>query len=123
MTSAPSARGAFRSKVTNKFRSFDITVRKASQKLRVAISKYVRRLWFGARDEEQKVVVRRSFTGALFQCSIHLLAVSATATIAYFNIAGFFIGEILQGLTSNVVQAVDVLCLQVTAKILVIDSN
>lgn len=49
---------------------------------------------------------------------VHLSAVSATTTIAYFNLAGYFIGSELQGLTGGLYQALDTLCLQVTAKLL-----
>ena len=55
----------------------------------------------------------------MVRCSVHLLAVSATTSIAYFNLAGFFIGSEFQGLTGGVYQALDTLCLQVTAKLLV----
>ena len=102
---------------------FDINIRKASQKQPFATSKFLKHLWFGNEDEKQKVVIRRSLLGALLQYSIHLLAIYAIATIAYFNLAGYFIGAILHGLSSDVIQAVDVLCLQVTAKLLVIDST
>lgn len=71
-------------------------------------------------DEEKKVVLEKGLKRAVSRCLVHLLAVSATTTIAYLNLAGYFIGSNLQGLTGGVYQAFDTLCLQVTAKLLVI---
>ena len=70
-------------------------------------------------DEEKKVILEKGLKRAMFRCSVHLLAVSATTTIAYFNLAGYFIGADLQGWTGGVYQGLDTLCLQVTAKLLV----
>ena len=124
MTSAPSPSAISKSNVVTRFRAFKfkLEVREAIHKSRLATSRFFERLWFGAEDEEKKVVVRKSLWGALLRCSIHLIAMFATITIAYMNLAGYFIGAELQGLTGDVIQALDVLCLQVSAKLLVIDS-
>ena len=89
-------------------------------KLRDATGTFFKRLWRGEENEEKKVVLKRGLKRAMFRCSVHLLAVSATTSIAYFNLAGYFIGSELQGLTGGVYQGLDTLCLQVTAKLLVV---
>ena len=84
------------------------------------IPTFLKHLWRGDSDEKKKVVLERGLKSAILRCSVHLLAVSATTTLAYFNLAGYFIGSELQGLTGGVYQALDTLCLQVTAKLLVL---
>ena len=86
---------------------------------RHATSPYLKRLWRGNVNEEKKAVLQRGLKRVLFRCLIHLSAVSATTALAYFNLAGYFIGDELQGLSGGVYQDLDTLCLQVTAKLLV----
>ena len=90
-----------------------------SRRLGDAIGTFFKRLWRGDEVEEKKVVLKKGLKRAVFRCLIHLSAVSATTTIAYFNLAGYFIGSGFQGLTGTNYQALDTLCLQVTAKLLV----
>ena len=94
-------------------------VGKVSRGLGNATATFFKRLWRGDEVEEKKVVLKKGLKRAVFRCLIHLSAVSATTTIAYFNLAGYFIGTQLQGLIGEVYQALDTLCLQVTAKLLV----
>lgn len=54
-----------------------------------------------------------------WQCWAHFVAIASTVTLAYLNIAGYFVGEDLQGSPSNDYQAFYRLSLQVTAKLLV----
>ena len=91
-----------------------------SQNTRHATTSYFKRLWRGNVKEEKKVVLQRSLKRVLFRCSIHLLAVAGTTTLAFFNLAGYFIGTEMQGLSGGVYQDLDTLCLQVTAKLVVI---
>lgn len=81
-----------------------------------------KRIWRGKVNEEKKIVIKSGLKRPLIRCSVHLLAVSATTTLAYFNLAGYFIGANMQGLTGGIYQALDTLCLQVTAKLLVLAS-
>ena len=94
-------------------------VGKFSRRLRDATGTFFKRLWRGDEVEEKKVVLKKGLKRAVLRCLIHLSAVSATTTIAYFNLAGYFIGSQFQALTGGVYQALDTLCLQVTAKLLV----
>ena len=94
-------------------------IRNVSRRLRDALGTSSKRIWRGTVDEEEKVVLKRGLKGAILKCLVHLLAVSATTALAYFNLAGFFIGSEFQGLTGGTYQAIDTLCLQVTAKLLV----
>ena len=88
-------------------------------RLREASGTFFKHLGRGDVKEERKIVLAKGLKPAMVRCSVHLLAVSATTSIAYFNLAGFFIGSEFQGLTGGVYQALDTLCLQVTAKLLV----
>ena len=60
---------------------------------------------------------RRSLWRTLSRCLVHLLAIMATIAISYFNLAGYYIGANLAGITDPTVQAFDILCLQIAAKI------
>ncbi|KAF2102893.1 hypothetical protein NA57DRAFT_52438 [Rhizodiscina lignyota] len=53
----------------------------------------------------------------LQHCSIHIIPIFATITLAYLNLAGFFIGENLAGSTAGIAQNMDRLSLQVVAKL------
>ena len=92
-------------------------------------------LWRGDLDEKPKVVIqgpakrtpRKQRARALVtagrvwrQCWADFVAISATVTLAYFNIPGYFVGNDLQGSPSNNYQAFYRLCLQVAAKLLVL---
>ena len=81
------------------------------------LSKFV---WYGKEKEEKKVVLHKSLPLAIWHCWIHIVPLSATATLAFLNLNGLFIGAQLQGLNGSVYQTLDVLCLQVTAKLIVI---
>ena len=114
------SRSAISKTIDSKFQSCGIGIGNVARKIRNATRTFCQRLWRGDVDEEKKVVLEKGFKRALARCSVHLLAVSATTTLAYFNLAGYFIGSQYQGLTGGVYQALDILCLQVTAKLLVI---
>ena len=77
------------------------------------------RLWCGELDEEETVVLRTNVWFALLRCWPHFVTLGATVALAYLNIAGYFVGALLQGDPSRNYQAFYQLCLQVTAKILV----
>jgi hypothetical protein len=89
----------------------DTTARRAKSCLKQCIR--------GNDQEEKKVVLKSGYRWSLFKCSVHILPICATIIVAYFNLAGYFIGSSLQGLTGDTYQAIDRLCLQVTAKLLV----
>lgn len=93
------------------------SIKKGLQILCGATARIIKRSWRGEVNEEKKIVLRRSLTNALLQCLIHLLPICVTITLGYFNLAGYFIGSDLQGLYSPVYQALDILCLQVVAKL------
>ena len=76
-------------------------------------------LWRGELDEKENVVLRKHAWSALWRCWPHLVTLSATTSVAYLNIAGYFVGQDFQGDPSRNYQALYQLCLQVTAKILV----
>ena len=107
-------------RILSKFKSYGRGIGRLSRRLSDATCAFLKRLWRGDSKEEKKVVLERGLKRAMFRCAVHLLAVSATTTLAYFNLAGYFIGSELQGLTGGVYQALDTLCLQVTAKLLVV---
>lgn len=94
-------------------------VGKGFKKTGKGLSTFFRWLWRGKLHEEKKVALRKSIGRVLLRCCVHLLSMAATATLAYFNLAGYYIGAYLSGLSTHVYQAFDVLCLQVTAKLLV----
>ena len=114
------SRSAFSKTIDSKFQSCGRGIGNVARKIRNATRTSLKRLWRGDVNEEKKVVLEKGLKRALARCSVHLLAVSATTTLAYFNLAGYFIGSQYQGLTGGVYQALDTLCLQVTAKLLVI---
>lgn len=119
-TSGNASRSALSKRIRTKLTSCSRGIRNISRRLRDGIDNYFKCVWRGNVDEEKKVVLKRGLKRAMFRCLVHLSAVSATTTIAYFNLAGYFIGSELQGLTGGLYQALDTLCLQVTAKLLVI---
>ncbi len=114
------SRSALSKRIGTKFKSCGRSIGHASRRLRDATGTSFKRLWRGDVKEKKKVILKKGLKRALFRCLVHLLAVSASTTIAYFNLAGYFIGSELQGLTGGVYQALDTLCLQVTAKLLVV---
>lgn len=111
---------ALSKRICSRIQSYGRGIGNVSRRLCNATGTYFKHLWRGDVEEEKKVVVKKGLKRAMARCSVHLLAVSATTALAYFNLAGFFIGSELQGLTGGVYQALDTLCLQVTAKLLVI---
>ena len=113
------SRSAFSKTIDSKFRSCGRSIGNVARKIRDATRTSLKRLWRGDADEQKKVVLEKGLKRALARCSVHLLAVSATTILAYFNLAGYFIGSQYQGLTGGVYQALDTLCLQVKAKLLV----
>ena len=113
------AQSAISKTIVSKFHPCGRSIGNVARKIRNATRTSLIRLWRGDVDEEKKVVLEKGLKRALARCSVHLLAVSATTTLAYFNLAGYFIGSQYQGLTGGVYQALDTLCLQVTAKLLV----
>ena len=114
------SRSAISKNIDNKFQSCGRGIGNVARKIRNATRTSLKRLWRGDVHEEKKVVLEKGLKRALARCSVHLLAVSATTTLAYFNLAGYFIGSQYQGLTGGAYQALDTLCLQVTAKLLVL---
>jgi len=73
----------------------------------------------GQEKEEKKSIVQKDFLVALSRCMAHVIPILATTTLAYLNLAGYFIGGELAGIVGSQADAVDQLCLQVTAKLLV----
>ena len=114
------SRSAFSKTINSKFQSCGRGIGNVARTIRNASRTALKQLWRGDVEEGKKVVLEKGLKRALARCSVHLLAVSATTTLAYFNLAGYFIGSQYQGLTGGVYQALDTLCLQVTAKLLVI---
>ena len=114
------SRPALTKRVRDKYQSCGRGIGTVSRRLRVATGTFSKHVGRGDVDEEKNVVLQKDLKQALGRCSVHLLAVSATTALAYFNLAGFFIGSEYQGLTGGVYQALDTLCLQVTAKLVVI---
>ena len=106
--------------VLSKFQACGRGITKNLKNLYHGIGKFSKQFWRGQKQEEQKVVLRKDFQRAVLQCWAHFLALLGTVTIAYLNLAGYFIGAQLQGRTGKKSQALDMLCLQVTAKFLVI---
>ena len=93
---------------------------KSPKKLWTFLCAFSITLWRGELDEKETVVLRKNVWSALWRCWPHLVTLLATAPLAYLNIAGYFVGATLQGDPSRNYQAFYQLCLQVTAKILVI---
>ena len=87
-----------------------------------ATKKFSKFGWYGKEIEGKKIVLHKGFFRAALHCWIHIIPLSATATLAFLNLNGLFIGAQLQGLNGSVCQTLDVLCLQVTAKLIVIRS-
>jgi len=116
-SSGNTSRPALKKRIHSSFQSYGRGIGNVWRRLGDVIATFFKRLWRGNVDEEKKVVLRKSLGRAMFRCSVHLLAMSVTATIAFFSLAGYFIGAELQGLTGGVYQALDMLCLQVTAKL------
>ena len=109
--SAPaSRRNALQSPANRGIRGSKIN--KGWQRFSHASGNISKRLWRGKVNEGRKVAFRKSLKHALPRCLIHLLPVSVTTVIAYFNLAGYFIGSDLPALRS--------LSLQVTAKLQVV---
>lgn len=101
--------------------------------------KALKNSWRGDLTEEPKIVIqgpptcppskRRAYlvtkqalvkAGRVWrQCWAHFMAIASTVTLAYLNIAGYFVGNDLQGSPSDNYQAFYRLCLQITAKVLV----
>ena len=96
------------------------TITNVSRRLCDSTLKYLKRLWRGEVEEKPKLILRGGFGRALFPCWIHFAPVSATITLGYLNIAGYFIGSNLQGRVGSDYQALYTLCLQVAAKLRVI---
>ena len=119
-TSSNTLRSRWNKRIRSKVHSWGRGIKNVSRRLRDALGTSSKRMWRGTVVEEEKVVLERGLKRAILKCLVHLLAVSATTALAYFNLAGFFIGSEFQGLTGGVYQALDTLCLQVTAKLLVI---
>lgn len=84
-----------------------------------ATSNFFKEVWRGDADEPQKIILHRDLGHVLRRFLIHLLPLGATIVLAYFNFAGYFIGNNFQGRTGEEYQALDLLCLQVAAKLLV----
>ena len=117
MVRQPALKLAIHHRIYSKCQSCRNGIKDNWQRLGRATSISFKRLWRGELDEKKKVVMRKSLLGALMRCLIHFLAVFVTIAIAYFNLNGRFIGSELQGLTGGIYQAIDILCLQVVAKL------
>ena len=113
------SRPALSKRIQNRLESYGKRIGDVPRRVRISTGTFFKRLWRGDDVEEKKIVLEKGLKRAMARCSIHFLAVSATTTLAYFNLAGYFIGSEMQGLTGGVYQALDALCLQVTAKLLV----
>ncbi len=73
----------------------------------------------GEEEETPKVVVTKDLWTALFRCAVHLVPLSVTVVLAYLNLASYYIGGELQGLSGPLFNALDNFCLQVAAKLAV----
>lgn len=110
-------------KFRGNFRSCRKSILSIPKKLWTFLCVFSKSLWRGELDEKEKIVLRKNVWSALWRCWPHLVTLFATAPLAYLNIAGYFVGATLQGHPSRNYQAFYQLCLQVTAKILVISSS
>lgn len=73
----------------------------------------------GEEEETPKVIVTKDLWTAVFRCAVHLLPLSVTVVLAYLNLASYYIGGELQGLSGPLFNALDNFCLQVAAKLAV----
>ena len=73
----------------------------------------------GEPKEERKLIITQSWKGILLRISIHFFPVATAAVLIALNSRGCFIGGEYAGKDSPVVQSIDVLCLQVAAKLFV----
>jgi hypothetical protein len=89
---------------------------KTVQDASVAIVNY---LWKGQLDEEPKVVLRQGWKWALVRCWSHVLSLTGTMALAYYNLAGHFVCFRLEDWIDPISQKLDILMLQVAAKLLV----
>jgi hypothetical protein len=85
----------------------------------LAIISFWQNAFRGDDSEEKKVVISRSRRLALIRCSIHILPILGTITLAAVNLNGAFIGGEYLGLSGAAANAVDTLALQITAKLMV----
>ncbi|KAL8691997.1 MAG: hypothetical protein Q9218_002889 [Villophora microphyllina] len=83
-----------------------------------ATKSFLKHAWRGEVDEKPKIVRRQGILGAIKRCWPHFLTLSATAVLAWLNIAGFFVGNDFQGCATANCQTLDRLGLQVAAKIM-----
>ena len=114
----PKLRGWF-SKVGSCFSKVGRWFLKVPGFLSVLNTRCIEYFFKGATAESEKTVVSASWFAALGKCLIHVPPMAATIALTYFNLAGYFIGSNLEGLTPPSAQAIDRLCLQVTAKLIV----
>lgn len=77
----------------------------------------------GDEEEAPKVIVTKDLWTALFRCAVHLVPLSVTVVLAYLNLATYYIGGELQGLSGPVYNALDNFCLQVAAKLAVSEQS
>ena len=82
-----------------------------------------RRMVKGAPLEKPKVLATQSKRRAVSVCLIHTLPILASIVLAAMNLKGYYIGAQLQGSSDRSSQAIYILCLQVTAKLLVCSIN
>ena len=73
----------------------------------------------GEPSEEPKVVATRSKWKATSICLVHIIPVMASIVLVAMNLKGFYIGSQLEGSAIPSLQAIYILCLQVTAKLVV----
>lgn len=129
-----------RNLIRRHFRSCGANTMTFLRRRRDITKSFLKKSWRGDLDEKPKVVIQGTpkrtpsqhlghlVTALVFvtlgrvwrQCWAHFVAIFSTVTLAYLNIAGYFVGNDLQGSPSDDFQALYRLCLQVTAKLLVL---
>ena len=122
MSSPSSSTGklsAFTEKASKGRRKF----RRCGQRLWNSILARLAWWWREETDEKEKVVLRKSTWPALRRCWAHIVALAATAALAYLNLAGHFVGVDLPGNPDKNYQGFYQLCLQFIAKVLVLLSS
>jgi hypothetical protein len=72
---------------------------------------------YWARGKEQpKVIINKSAVIALIRCIVHIIPISVTIVLAYFNLSGYFIGTQISVASVGSI-AGDALALQIAAKL------
>ena len=76
-------------------------------------------MWHGELDEKESIMLRNIISSALRRCWDQIVTLGATISLAYLDLAAYFVGAEWQGSPSGNYQGFYQLCLQFTAKVLV----